>query len=617
MDTFALSRRDALKASLLGAAALALPWQGVLSAKSASRIASSKLPKPYTVPFWTPPVLQPAKTDATTDYYRITQSAFVGEILPGVKTPLWGYNGSVPGPTIKARRGRPTVMRQINQLPAKHPTLGYVPWTSTHLHGMPSKPQYDGYAGDNSMPGQWKDYVYPNSCEARTLWYHDHGVHHTAENVYMGLAAQYHLTDAVEEQLPIPKGRYDVPLTISDAAFAADGALLWDDNSHSGVYGDVILVNGRPWPSLKVEQRKYRFRVLNASIARGYTLRLSNSQPFQIIATDGGLMASPQTVTSLRVGMAERYEIVVDFAAITVGQKIQLVNGGVKNATDYDHTGKVMQFEVAGAASSTENNTVPAVLAAPHAAMTLTPAMSKATRKMRLERSDVTNLWTINGETWEDVAASEYSRVFANPDVNDVEIWEVENKSGGWFHPLHVHLVDFQVLSRNGRPAPAQERGPKDVVYIGEGETVKLIMRFGPEHGRYMIHCHNLSHEDHDMMTQFQVGAHDADCDPVNAAPPSYAAETELGVQPPETEAPETEAPTSTAPTTTAPETASSATTSSTTTAPTTTPPTAARTTSAPTTTTARTSTSRSTSTTTARTSTSTRTPRSTSRGSK
>jgi spore coat protein A len=569
MDIPSLTRRDALKASLLGAAALALPWQGVLSAKSASRIAESKLPRPYTVPFYTPPVLRPAMSDATGDYYRITQTAFVGEVLPGIKTPLWGYNGLVPGPTIKARRGRQTVMRQINALPEKHPTLGYVPWTSTHLHGMPSKPQYDGYAGDNSMPGMWKDYVYPNSCEARTLWYHDHGVHHTAENVYMGLAAQYHLSDEVEDALPIPKGRYDLPLTISDAAFAENGALLWDDNSHSGIYGDVVLVNGRPWPTLAVEQRKYRFRVLNASVARGYLLRLSNGQPFQVIATDGGFMAIPQTVTELKIGMAERYEIVVDFAAITPGQKIQLVNRGVKNSTDYDHTGKVMQFEVSGPASDTRNNDVPAVLTTPHPAMTLTPAMSQASRYMRLERTN--NLWTINGTTWDDVAKDEYVPVFANPQVGDVEIWEVENKSGGWFHPLHVHLVDFQVLSRNGRPAPAHERGPKDVVYIGEGETVKLIMRFGPEHGRYMIHCHNLSHEDHDMMTQFQVGDHDADCDPVNAAPPTRGAETPWDPRafqpeapgtstdptspapPPETPSP---APAPSAPTTTAPSTA-------------------------------------------------------------
>jgi FtsP/CotA-like multicopper oxidase with cupredoxin domain len=523
MDIPSLSRRDALKVSLLGAAAIALPFQGVLAAKSASRLASSKLPRPYTLPFSQPPVLGTSYTDATTDYYLLRQQAFVGRIIPGIQTPLFGYNGMVPGPTIKATKGRRTVVRQINELPAKHPSLGYVPWTSTHLHGMPSEPQYDGYAGDNSMPGQWKDYRYPNTCEARTLWYHDHGVHHTAENVYMGLAAQYHLTDEVESKLPIPKGAYDVALMLGDAAFAENGALLWSDNSHSGLYGDVILVNGVPWPNMQVEQRKYRFRVLNASVARGYRLRLSNGQPFQVIATDGGLMASPQTVSQITVGMAERYEIVIDFEKITAGQKIQLVNDGVKNATDYDHTGKVMQFEITGSASNKDNNIVPAVLAAPHPAMALTPAQSRATRRMRLERSN--GLWTINGQTWKNVEDGDFSIVFANPNPGDVEIWEIENKSGGWFHPLHIHLVDFQVLTRNGGPPRPEERGPKDVVYIGENETVRLLMQFsrpdGP-HGRYMIHCHNLSHEDHDMMTQFQIGAHHRDCDPINTAPPKY-----------------------------------------------------------------------------------------------
>ena len=313
MQDLGLTRRDALKASVFGAAALALPWQTLLSAKSASRIASSKLPRPYVVPFIAPQVLSPVRTDATTDYYRIVQTPFVGEILPGVQTPLWGYNGLVPGPTIKAIQGRQTVVRQVNGLPQQHPTLGYEPWTSTHLHGMPSQPQFDGYASDISRPGpggvgQWKDYVYPNDCEARTLWYHDHGVHHTAENVYMGLAAQYHLTDDVERALPLPRGRYDVPLIISDVMFAENGALMWDDDNHDSLFGDVILVNGRPWPTMAVEQRIYRFRLLNASLSRGYRLRLSNGQPFAVIATDGGLVSAPIMVPELldRHGRAVR-----------------------------------------------------------------------------------------------------------------------------------------------------------------------------------------------------------------------------------------------------------------------------------------------------------------------
>ena len=148
-----------------------------------------------------------------------------------------------------------------------------------------------------------------------------------------------------------------------------------------------------------------------------------------------------------------------------------------------------------------------------------------------MKKDDRTNEWTINDDTWKDVVASGYTRIFANPQPGDVEIWEVENKSGGWFHPTHIHFVDFRVLSRNGRPPRPEENGPKDVVYVGENEKVRLLIQFshpGGRHGRYMIHCHNASHEDHDMMVQFQIGAHEPDCDPLNAARPRFAPETPL-----------------------------------------------------------------------------------------
>ena len=127
-----------------------------------------------------------------------------------------------------------------------HPTLGYTPYTSTHLHGSPSLPQYDGYASDVTNPGQYKDYHYPNIQDARTLWYHDHGVSHTAENVYMGLAAQYVIHDDKELALSIPHGVYDVPLIINDVMFQPDGSLLFDNHDGSGMWGDVILANGTP-----------------------------------------------------------------------------------------------------------------------------------------------------------------------------------------------------------------------------------------------------------------------------------------------------------------------------------------------------------------------------------
>src|SRR3954454_17105592 len=250
-----LSRRDLLKIGLLSSAALMLPAERVARTKLAvsNRMPASRLPDPFTVPFAAPPVLSPIAQSATTDYYQLTQQQRSVEILPGLQTDVWGYNGLTPGPTIMNTRGREAVVRQICDLPDVHPTLRYNVWTSTHLHGSCSPPQYDGYASDITLPGQFKDYRYPNGQDARTLWYHDHGVHITAENAYMGLAAQYILHDAHELALPIPHGRYDVPLIIRDAMFQSDGQLVIDDNSESGIYGDVVLVNGKPWPVMDVE----------------------------------------------------------------------------------------------------------------------------------------------------------------------------------------------------------------------------------------------------------------------------------------------------------------------------------------------------------------------------
>jgi FtsP/CotA-like multicopper oxidase with cupredoxin domain len=144
--------------------------------------------------------------------------------------------------------------------------------------------------------------------------------------------------------------------------------------------------------------------------------------------------------------------------------------------------------------------------------MLLKETDSLRTRPFRFERKN--GLWTINGKTWDT------KRSDANPGLGDTEIWELENKSGGWSHPVHIHLIDFQILDRNGKPPHPYERGPKDAVYIGEGEKVRVLMRFGPQKGKYMMHCHNLVHEDHDMMTHFDVGSTGVDPATVDPAKP-------------------------------------------------------------------------------------------------
>jgi FtsP/CotA-like multicopper oxidase with cupredoxin domain len=499
-----LNRRDFIKASVFAGAAVSLPLHRVVSGQSAlaNRMAASKLPQPFTTPFVTPPVATPYRTDAETDVYWMYMRPTQTEIIPGYQTTLFAYDGAVPGPTIKVHQGRKTVVRHCNTLPAVHPTLGYEPWTSVHLHGSASLPQFDGYASDITRPDEFKDYRYPNFQPARTLWYHDHGVHHTAENAYFGFAAQYHLYDSLEQSLPIPHGVYDVPLMLSDALFNNDGSLLFTLENESGLWGDVILVNGRPWPVMQVERRKYRFRILSTSISRSWNLSLDSGEPMVVIATDGGLMTTPQPVTNFRLASAERYEVIIDFAKYPIGRRVVLRNSSPKNNVQYAGTNKVMAFDVVSDATDTSNNSIPDVLNPSDPVMALREQEAVRTRSFRFHRSN--GEWKINDSSWKDVVDSNYQSTLADPARGDIEIWEFENTSGGWFHPVHVHLVDFKILSRNGKAPFAHERGPKDVVYVGENETVRVIAKFEGR-GKYMIHCHNLIHEDHDMMGQFEV----------------------------------------------------------------------------------------------------------------
>ncbi|MEX5261128.1 multicopper oxidase family protein [Kocuria sp. CPCC 205263] len=503
-----------------------------VNAKSASALDESLMPRPFRTGFVQAPVLSPEAPGArpTVDpvdgqpikYYRVEERAASAQILPkaGLLTPILGYNGIFPGPTIDVYQGTKIELTVVNKLPRQHALDGHSLDTSTHLHGSASLPQYDGYASDITRPGFQKTYKYPNFQGARTLWYHDHGVHHTALNAYSGLAGQYHMHDATSERL-LPRGKYDVALTVSDAMFAANGSLGYDDNSRSGLWGDVVLVNGKPWPVMKVQKRVYRFRLLNCSISRSFRPTLSTGDPLVMVATDGGLMPSAQAVREYRHAGAERYEFLIDFSKYRTGQRVELQNLSNDNNVDYDFTDKIMAFDVVDEPVDTSDptwNRIPTTLAGSEV-MDLQESQATRTRRFRVERSN--GMWTIDGETWAGVIASNYRKNLAEVELGATEIWEFENSSGGWFHPMHIHLVDFKIVGRNGRAPFAYEKGPKDVVYVGEGETVRLLMKFGPHTGRYMVHCHNLVHEDHDMMAQFQVGeSQDPDPnDPMTAAP--------------------------------------------------------------------------------------------------
>ncbi|MBD1836086.1 multicopper oxidase domain-containing protein [Cyanobacteria bacterium FACHB-472] len=488
-----ISRREMLKLGALAGGSLLLPIG--LQGRSFAGDAGSPRVTPFSLPFRVPPVLNPVRSDSTTDYYQITMRKGQAGILPGKSTQVWGYNGISPGPTIKQRKDRQSVVRFINDVGTE---------TSVHLHGMASLPQYDGYAEDLTYPGQYKDYIYPNN-RAATLWYHDHAVHETARNVYMGLAGLYIVQDDLELGLPLPKGNYDVPLIIQDKQFGSDGRLIFDDQGEDSQMGDIIVVNGVPWPRMEVANRKYRFRILNGSISRSYKLALSTGDDLIVIGTDAGLMSAPARVKNMRLGNAERYEVIIDFSKYPVGTKVVLQNLGLPNNDDYDGTEQIMRFDVVR--RETDDSSIPSTL---RYVQPISASSAVRTREFRYERTN--GLWVINGKTWD------RNRDDANPQIGDVEIWRLYNNSGGWFHPIHLHLIDAQILDRNGKPPFAYEKGWKDVFYVGENESVRVIGKFGPHTGKYMTHCHNSVHEDHDMMGQFQVGK--GGPDPITTAPP-------------------------------------------------------------------------------------------------
>jgi spore coat protein A len=352
-------------------------------------------------------------------------------------------------------------------------------------------------------------YHYTNGERATALWYHDHALGVTRLNVYAGLAGLYFIRDEQERSLSLPKGKYEVPLIIQDKTFNPDGSLFYpaqaDNPSPNLPYpsivpsflGDTITVNGKVWPFLKVEPRKYRFRLLNASNTRTYQFQLSNLRPFALIGTDGGLLSRPIKVKSLGVSPAERIDIVIDFSGLE-GKNVILQDGFESE----NPTGEIMEFQVTKFLSCPDQSRLPSLLS--H--IDRIP-LNKVKKIRRLTLNDSQDefgrlMLLFDDKEWMDPATE-------TPLLNSVEIWELVNLTPG-IHPIHVHLVNFRILDRydqNGNlvaPLPA-DFGLKDTVLVGPGETVRIIMKFQPFSGDYVWHCHRLEHEDHDMMRPLKI----------------------------------------------------------------------------------------------------------------
>lgn len=433
-----------------------------------------------------PEVARPTRVDTTTDLYEIEQREALVEILPGKKTAVWGYEGMFPGPTIKVRQGRRVQVRHANRLGV--PTV-------VHLHGGLTPPDSDGFPTDYVMPGTDRTYSYPND-RAATLWYHDHAMDHTGRNIFMGLAGLYIVESDQEQNLPLPRGEYDVPLILQDRLFSADGALLYHPDFVDGPVTDTILVNGTPWPKMEVSACKYRFRMLNASNAKSFHLTLSSRQPFIMIGADGGLLAAPKALRDIPLAMAERVEAIVDFSQYPLNSRITLDDLNQPEATR-----SILEFAVIRKIKDdtriperlVENREIGSVPTTRPREFVFTRANS--------ENSEVQ--WSINGEQFDP------ARAIAEVGLGDTEVWRLANHSfrekHKVVHPVHIHLVNFQILQRNGGPPLPHEAGWKDTVALNVGDEVVVAMRVEGFKGRYLFHCHNLEHEDRGMMARFDV----------------------------------------------------------------------------------------------------------------
>jgi spore coat protein A len=444
-------------------------------------------------------------------------------------TTVWAYGSAFPGPVIEAGVGQPVTVKWINDLRDGSGALrtnhylpvdtclhgpdmeGAKPRTVVHLHGGKVAQKDDGYPEDTFLPGQSRTNVYGNNQPPGTIWFHDHALGITRLNVYLGLAGLYLLRDAVENALGLPSGANEIPLVIQDRKFRADGSLsypaMWDEH----FFGDTLLVNGKVWPYLVVKKGKYRFRVVNGSTSRTYTLALSSGDPFHQIGADAGLLPAAVALNQLTLMPGERADLVMDFASYATGAEILLTNSAPAPFPGSPGVGvipAVMKFIVTNAAGHTA--ALPASLR-PLERLYETNSVKERDFVLRKGTDPCTGTkWLINDLHWDDI--TEF------PVLGTTEVWSFINRSGV-AHPMHLHLVLMQVLDRQPFiftndvmvttgprvPPPANEAGWKDTVRANPAEIIRVIARFDGFPGRYPYHCHILEHEDHEMMRQFEV----------------------------------------------------------------------------------------------------------------
>ncbi len=526
-----LGQAGVFATGLLLTEAAAAHGMGHEAAAPSSEVIGAGTLTPFVDELPLPPIAKRAGTRANPErsgeqipYYRVAMREMrmkVHRDLP--PTRVWGFDNSSPGPIFETRSGEALLVEWANELPLKH----FLPIDYTlhgaekdvpevrsvvHLHGGRTPPESDGYPEDWYVPGKSAVNFYPNRQDATTLFYHDHAMGINRLNVYAGLQGMFVIRDAVEDALNLPRGKYEVPLLICDRFLRKDGQLEYPVSAIPGkpwvpeVFGNVVMVNGKVTPYFEVEPRKYRFRIVNGSNGRFYRLSFGDGHEFHMIGSDQGLLESPAPLKRVQLSPAERADVIVDFSKYA-GQQVLLSSDSLQ----------IMQFRVASQGAP-DTSALPKQLRAVERIKE-----SDAVKKRLLTLDEHLNLadqsmdMMLNNTPW-------HMPVTENPVIDTTEIWELVNLTEDT-HPIHLHLVRFQILDRQRidtnaffddrtvdftgeveLPA-AHEAGWKDTVRVESGTMTRIIVPFRGFTGRYVWHCHMLEHEDNEMMRPYEVVA--------------------------------------------------------------------------------------------------------------
>jgi spore coat protein A len=553
-----INRRDFLKRCLASVPALALARDIDTAETHVHAAPAQKFRTPdsldrYIDPLPIPEPLAPYGTRHGAALYRVRMLEFTRQLhsqLPPAR--LWGFEAQYPGPIIEAFRGRPIEVRWENQLPTQHifdidPSIhGAMPpapavRTVPHLHGARTRSESDGLPEKWFTPGSAAVYSYPNDQPAATLWYHDHALGITRLNVYAGLSGFYLLRDEEERTMELPSGKYEIPLLIQDRTLDEQGRLVYSPTFEDGqklppgiwgseFFGKLPVVNGAIYPYLEVEPRPYRLRILNGANSRFFNLFFNLAKrptdiptllPASQIGTDGGFLPRPAALNKVLLGPAERADLIVDFSRLE-GKTITLSNdarapfpGWEMSVAHHAQLYELMQFRVTIAAGSKGK---PIGVPPPVAFHKFDESQSIATRDFvlseRMDKQGRSLGMRINNKGY-DEPVTEIVK------LGSIEKWRFINTTGD-AHPMHLHLVQFQILQRQGfnfaafvkgkleligsPKTPAEnEAGWKDTAVVSPREVLTILIRFDGFTGRYVFHCHMLEHEDNDMMRPYEV----------------------------------------------------------------------------------------------------------------